>query len=50
MTVEAGIVSSATKIFLFPEKITTKPILKEEAEKFWLTDSKKKKSRTCFIP
>ena len=49
MTVEAGIVSSATKIFLF-RKITTKPILKEEAEKFWLTDSKKKKSRTCFIP
>lgn len=48
MTVEAGIVSSATKIFLFPEKISTEPVLEEEAEKFWLTDSKKKEIKNLF--
>jgi len=48
LTVEAGLVSSATKIFLFPEEISAEPVLRKEAEKFWLTDNKKEEIKSLF--
>ena len=48
LTVKDGFISSATKIFLFPEKIATEPILQKEAERFWLTDNKKEEIKNLF--
>jgi len=48
LLVETGLISSASKIRLFPKEITTEPVLQEEAEKFWLTDNKKEEIKNLF--
>ena len=48
LTVEAGLVSSASKIFLFPQKIPIELITQKDAEKFWLTDNKKEEIKNLF--
>lgn len=48
LPVEAGLVSSATKIILFPEKVPTEPVAKTEAEKFWFTTEKKEEAKNLF--
>jgi len=48
LTVKAGLISSASKIFLFPKEIPTELILKTDIEKFWLTDSKKEEIKEIF--
>lgn len=48
LTIEAGVISSATKIFLFPKEVPTELVPREEAEKFWLTDNKKEEIKKLF--
>lgn len=48
LPVEAGLISSATKIILFPEKIPTEPVAKTEVEKFWFTAEKRKEAENLF--
>lgn len=48
LSVEVGLISSATKIILFPEKIPTEPVAKTEAEKFWFTAEKRKEVENLF--
>jgi hypothetical protein len=48
LTVEAGLISSASKIFLFPQEVPIELISKAEAEKFWLTDNKKEQIKGIF--
>ncbi len=49
LTVEAGLISSASKIFLFPKEIPTESITQKQAEEFWLTDNKKEEIKKIFI-
>jgi len=48
LTVKAGLISSASKIFLFPKQIPVELISKTDSEKFWLTDSKKQEIKEIF--
>ncbi|MDP3052802.1 MAG: hypothetical protein Q8N22_02520 [bacterium] len=48
LTVEAGLISGASKIFLFPKKIPTETVSRPEAEKFWLTENKKEEIKKIF--
>jgi hypothetical protein len=48
LTVTAGLISSATKIVLLPEKIPTEPVAKAEVEKFWFTTQKKEEAINLF--
>ena len=48
LTVAAGLVASASKIFLLPEKISLEPAVKTEVEKFWLTADKLKETKELF--
>lgn len=48
LTVEAGLISSVSKIFLFPNEVPQESITQKEAEKFWLTDSKKEEIKKIF--
>lgn len=49
LAVEAGLISSASKIFLFPKEITAEPVNRQEAEKFWLTENKKEEIKKIFL-
>jgi len=48
LTVEAGLISSASKIFLFPDEIQAESITRGKAEEFWLTDGKKEEIKKIF--
>lgn len=49
LAVEAGLISGASKIFLFPEEIPAETVSRQEAEKFWLTENKKEEIRKIFL-
>jgi hypothetical protein len=48
LSVAAGLISSATKIVLFSEKIPTELTAKTEVEKFWFTAEKQKEAENLF--
>lgn len=49
LTVAAGLISSASKIFLFPKEIPAESVNQQEAEKFWLTENKKEEIKKIFL-
>lgn len=49
LTVEAGLISGASKIFIFPKEIPAESVSRQEAEKFWLTDNKKEEIKKIFL-
>jgi len=48
MTISAGMISSASNIFLFPKEVKTEPVAQKDAEKIWLTDNQKEQIKEIF--
>lgn len=48
LMVEASLIASASKVFLFPNEISTELVPQKEVEKFWLTANKKEEIKQLF--